>query len=345
MLARLTTCGHLRAAWPLVHARSYALSRFPEKQVGSGRKPRRETLRGKSATRERPSSPPFDTLEREERPSSEDSDIWGQRSPARNPQEGLGRLLLGHDTLVVTRQIEMANIFLGFEQTNKYVISNEEGETLGYIAEEPRSLLSIFTRQVLHTHRPFRALVMDLHGDPILWLRRPFTWINSRMFVQRVDESHAQGEPVLDTFAEVQQRWHLWRRRYDLFLREKQRHILSTVSEAQPEPETDLFRQFAVVDQGFLAWSFSLRDGRGQQVASVNRAFRGFGREIFTDTGRYFVRFGEDPNEAFKRTAIIRDLTLEERASILALAINIDFDYFSRHSGCASRRLVSSSPF
>ena len=42
------------------------------------------------------------------------------------------------------------------------------------------------------------------------------------MFVQRLNDGNQytpEGEPVLDTFAEVQQEWHLWRRRYDLFLK------------------------------------------------------------------------------------------------------------------------------
>lgn len=41
------------------------------------------------------------------------------------------------------------------------------------------------------------------------------------MYVQRLqdyDSYTPEGEPVLDTFAEVQQVWHPWRRRYDLFL-------------------------------------------------------------------------------------------------------------------------------
>jgi hypothetical protein len=56
----------------------------------------------------------------------------------------------------------------------------------------------------------------------VLQIRRPFAWINSRMYVQRLKDWHGYtttGEPVLDTFAEAQQRWHMWRRRYDLFLR------------------------------------------------------------------------------------------------------------------------------
>ncbi|KAJ8517304.1 hypothetical protein ONZ45_g5478 [Pleurotus djamor] len=218
---------------------------------------------------------------------------------------------------------------------------------------------------MLATHRPFRALVMDLAGSPILWVRRPFAWINSRMYVQRLkhfSEYTPEGEPLLDTFAEVQQRWHPWRRRYDLFLRQSHHRILSTTSDPQPEPSPAVFNQAFQVDEGILAWNFKLFDGRTQEVAHVHRAFRGFGRELFTDTGefwlhmlpllprlliyrhhlgQYFVRFGANPEEhdssnqspSTSTPTIIRDLTLDERALILALAINIDCDYFSRHSG------------
>jgi hypothetical protein len=81
----------------------------------------------------------------------------------------------------------MLNIFVGFEQTNKYVIcrchvpyafaplmtgriANEAGEVLGFIAEEPRGLLASFSRQILRTHRPFRAVIMDREGTPVLWV-------------------------------------------------------------------------------------------------------------------------------------------------------------------------------
>lgn len=93
-------------------------------------------------------------------------------------------------------------------------------------------------RQAFATHRPFKATIMDTKGSPIMWvstsrltfsmgsnvmqLRRPFAWINSRMYVQRLKgsmEQTTEGEPILDTLGEVQQVWHPWRRRYDLFIR------------------------------------------------------------------------------------------------------------------------------
>lgn len=185
---------------------------------------------------------------------------------------------------------------------------------------------------------------------------------------------------------------------YGLY-RRKTLQILSKASDPQPEPEPEpeTFHQFSQIDEGLWAWSFTLRDHTGQDIASVNRAFRGFGREvrtchdiqqkvwilikidvqIFTDTGQYFVRFGPqpfNPEGPFSQAPpITRSLSLEERAvslisvhcttcaalmmsplfalrlcslwqvcytpsfslwgySLTCLAVNIDFDYFSRHS-------------
>ncbi len=75
------------------------------------------------------------------------------------------------------------------------------------IAEEGQTFVASMMRQALRTHRPFRSIVMDKYGVPILWvgiiktpsgsgaypfssfgvvmvqIRRPFAFINSRIFV------------------------------------------------------------------------------------------------------------------------------------------------------------------
>ncbi len=67
-----------------------------------------------------------------------------------------------------------------------------------------------------------------------------------------------------------------------MYFRQETRRILSLASETQPEPEpeSDVFHQFTKIDAGFWAWHFTLNDARGEEIASVNRAFRGFGREV-----------------------------------------------------------------
>lgn len=63
-------------------------------------------------------------------------------------------------------------------------------------------------------------------------------------------------------------------------LRDKSRRILSTIYEPQPEPALDQFTQFAQIDEGLWAWDFTLRDEQRDELASINRRFRGFGREV-----------------------------------------------------------------
>lgn len=258
--------------------------------------------------------------------------------------------LLSQSALVVSREIEMMNIFLGFEQANKYSIHAPSGELVGYLAEEEQGLLGgALQRQVLRTHRPFRATIMDTSGRPVLMIRRPFTWINStaHIYAVRSDYPVGYGAPQdhdLELIGEVQQRWHLYKRRYELFLRRR-------------EEQEENFVQFAQIDAGFLSWTFLMQDAESKLVGAIDRNFRGFGREIFTDTGQYVLRFdsvgetamtdarlSEPTSEAGGKQRGIaeglelveshgtRPLTLDERAVALATAVSIDFDYFSRHS-------------
>lgn len=103
------------------------------------------------------------------------------------------------------------------------------------------------------------------------------------------------------------------------------------------------YHQFAYVDEPFLSWDFSLMSSSSQLLGSVNRNFAGFGREIFTDTGVYALRMdaaglSEEPSHLISRTgetevAQNAAMTLDQRAVMLATAVSIDFDYFSRKRG------------
>ncbi|KAI6167184.1 Scramblase-domain-containing protein [Pisolithus thermaeus] len=330
-------------SWVHQLRRTYAISRFPERRTGFGRsssamrRPQRESEPSRQEDLQHPSYE--DTTSFRTNTQLWDNAVTRERSS--RSYQSCSRLR--------TRQLEMLNIFAGFEQSNKYVIcTNTYGcEPLGYIAEEPRGFLSMFARQIFRTHRPFCALVMDLEGSPLLWLRRPFAWINSRMFVQRfpaVDSSPPSGKSVLDTFAEVQQEWHLWRRRYNLFLKSNPLRVLTPISATDSEPESPgvQFKQFARIDEGLWAWNFVVRDANGDGMATIQRAFRGFGREFFTDTGQYAISFNAPEEEELpNRGELIRaprrshgrDLTLDERAVRgLMIPVDIDYDYFSRHS-------------
>lgn len=262
-------------------------------------------------------------------------------------------------------------VLVGFEQANKYAIVDPLGNPIGYIAEEDTTMVKTMSRQLLKTHRPFKASVLDLEGNEILKIHRPFAFINSRIMISTPDDR---------LIGEVQQEWHLIRRRYNLFTIEQpdpseyasdsQTTAISTDRNADGKGLNR--QQFAHIDGGFLALDFDMQDEQGQKMASVNRNFVGFARELFTDSGQYALRFdaavlqdlqqeqglGATPVsttpstdmtekersdakdiQAYKDEQALAQLesrgglTLDQRAIMLACAVSIDFDYFSRHSG------------
>lgn len=176
--------------------------------------------------------------------------------------------------------------------------------------EESQSVAKAVARQMLRTHRSFTATVLDPEGKVLLSVHRPFYMISSAITVK---------DPEGEEIGEVHQHWHMWRRRYDLFVRKE---------------------QFARCDEGFLAIQFGARSEDGQLLGFVDKHFTGFAREIFTDGRQYAIHL--DPYttlgamagaDAAVSSEPPRVLTYDERCVMLAMGISIDFDYFSLHSG------------
>eukprot|EP00850_Spirogloea_muscicola_P002038 SM000007S20998 [mRNA] locus=s7:1303263:1307521:- [translate_table: standard] len=265
--------------------------------------PLKEALRGQqdnpSVTQPAPSQP-----------------LVGELQPA-SPQEARLAPVLARPDLIITRQIEWGTVLIGYEQRNVYnIVDPRQGsEPVGHIMEQPGSFL---LRQFVGIRRPLTALVTDAIGNTLVTIRRPFWLINSRMYIE------IDGEVV----GEVHRRWHLWKRIYDVYLGNK---------------------QFATLENaGFWWWTFTLEDNEKRKLAEIDRNFRGIGYEFLTDAGQYVVRFGDivpgghspqaqgkhwDQLDPVPQLEVIRPLTLTERAITMALAVSLDNDYFSRHSG------------
>ncbi|CDF34651.1 unnamed protein product [Chondrus crispus] len=127
--------------------------------------------------------------------------------------------------------------------------------------------------------------------------------------------------PEGERIGEVNMNWHMWRRRYSLYVQKE---------------------QFAEVNSGFLAVDFDMRDMDGKKMASVNKDFTGFARELFTDARQYVLRM--DPSYGLSHDAnLVNDANTinlgqeeysdtkmgqRERAVVLAAALAIDFGMF-----------------
>lgn len=271
------------------------------------------------------------------------------------PHHPVATTILNEPTIVVERQIEMMNVFLGFEQANKYALLDVMGNRIGYMQERDFSIGKAIMRQIYKLHRPFTVDVYDNWGNVILTIRRPFSWINSHIKaflppITRIEQDYlkkssnyqhevqstmpfgsSSNVPIPQSISESQsdgilvgesiQNWHLWRRRYELFQRDFE--------------SDDSFSEYGQIDAPFLSFDFPVTDNNGKIMASVDRNWVGLGRELFTDTGVYVVRF--DSSQSFEgvypsELLSSKILNFDQRAVLLANAISIDYDYFSRHS-------------
>lgn len=315
-------------------------------------------------------------------------------SPVHIPEDPNGVLkenhpstnILANSGVVVQRQLEMMNVMIGFEQANKYVIMDAQGNHIGYMAEQEKSFGNAMARQWFKTHRSFVTHVFDRHENEVLRFHRPFAWINSRIkiydpldvttgtsyssstplqsttpgsLVQASVSSNARVSPLgldeMRVVGEAQQQWAPLRRKYNLFTYHQSPNPVTDMSTQKfPLSESELsqaqklqlaqtsgqgqgdFNQFAYVDEPFLSWDFSLRSADNRLIGSVNRDFAGFAREFFTDTGVYALRMdsaGVVTERSPTGSSTPTGMTLDQRAVMLATAVSVDFDYFSRHSG------------
>ena len=76
--------------------------------------------------------------------------------------------ILSHSSVVVTRQLELMNVTLGFEQANKYTIMDPRGNHIGYMAERELGMGNMMARQMFSTHRSFTTHVFDIKGTEVL---------------------------------------------------------------------------------------------------------------------------------------------------------------------------------
>ncbi|KAJ8115456.1 hypothetical protein OPT61_g2907 [Boeremia exigua] len=219
-------------------------------------------------------------------------------------------------------------------------------------------------KEVLRFHRPFswinsRIRVYDAVGDGSSYTSS--TQLHGTSTASIVNQTSANVSSLdladMRIIGATEQEWAPLRRKYNMFLARNLTDAASGTTQIAPGtlPLSDSkamtvaegdnrevgMLQFARVDERFLSWDFSLLSEDNRLLGSVNRNFGGFAREIFTDTGVYALRMdaaalAQEPSHLVSQTGqgdVGPGMTLDQRAVMLATAVSIDFDYFSRHSG------------
>ncbi len=195
------------------------------------------------------------------------------------------------------RQIkEWGEILIGYEGSNKYELLNDQGQKIGFIAEQSSGIFKLLIRSLFKSHRPLDVRIYDKNGSEVIVMDRPFYFFFSTMFV------HDRTGRKIGT---IDQKFAIFRKRYEL--------------------KDHLGNAFAKIDSGFFSFfNFhieSLKDGRS--LGHIQKKWGNLLKEIFTDSDT----FGVD---------ISNDLTEEQKAIVLATAISVDFDYFEDNNARGS---------
>jgi len=160
------------------------------------------------------------------------------------------------DTLafVIQQRKEWGEILTGFETQNKYVICNEDGDTLFLAAEESGFLL----RNFLKSLRPFTLRIMTADQQVVVRVERPF-----RFYFHKIEVYDGAGNPL----GSVQRRWSWMRRVY-------------SVLNADGQEIYDLFGPV------LHPWTFEIRQD-GRQIGKITKKWSGLLKETFTDADNF----------------------------------------------------------
>ena len=166
-----------------------AFKTLPPGPRGSSRRPPpplpkwKRSLKRRQSSSQPPAKPPgpprekqssFDAVSGALR--NADSENNSLLSPVHIPEDPDGVLnekhpatsILSNSSIVVTRQLELMNVMLGFEQANKYVIMDPQGQHIGYMAERELGMGNMMARQMFSTHRSFTTHIFDRQGKEVL---------------------------------------------------------------------------------------------------------------------------------------------------------------------------------
>jgi len=206
-----------------------------------------------------------------------------------NPQ--LQQMLM-QDAIIVQQAIEMGNVLLGIEGSNKYDVFGPTGHKLGAVAEVSGGAGGFILRQIFNSARACKLQIFDMQGQEIGLIDKPFRFIFSEM-VAIGKNTEGMGE-----VGRV--------KRVGLIARN---YTISVGGVNQFSIKSSLFQfgriKFDVTRNGIV-------------VASIAKKYEGFMKMAFTQADNFSIQFFD------------KNLTLEERYSLFATLFLIDFNVFEQ---------------
>jgi len=195
------------------------------------------------------------------------------------------------NVILIKQKFETAEIF-GFECRNRYWIQTEDGKPFGYCAEAKLGFGDVLLRQFLGHWRTFDIIGTDIHDQRTFRANHPFRWFFNRLDI------YGSGDRLVGS---LQQRFAWFNKKFDFL--DSQDRVIMTVNSP--------FWKF---------WTFPVTIGI-KKVAIIEKKWSGLGKELFTDSDNFRVRFMD------------QTLNLDQKLLLLTGAVFIDILYFETPAG------------
>ena len=198
------------------------------------------------------------------------------------------------DEIYVQQKKEWTEIIVDFETVNRYAVMDQNKKTLGMVAERGGGIFHHIKRAIFRSHRAFEIDVIDNSGKSTLMLSRNFFFFFSDLFVTSGD-----GQKI----GKIHRRFGILHKKYDLY-----------------DQHDNLFAK--IKSPIWRLWTFPVvAASTGQEIGEISKKWGGMLREIFTDADTFRVQYKQHP------------WTSQQRATVFAAAVSIDFDFFEDNQG------------
>jgi uncharacterized protein YxjI len=195
--------------------------------------------------------------------------------------------LKDQNQLIIRQRKELAEL-IGFETRNKYEIRNQNGDVIGFCAEQHKGFLGLVMRQFFGHWRSFELHFFNNERQQVFIVKHPF-----RFFFQRL-EVFGGGRFI----GSVQQRFGIVKKKFDI--------------------ENPQGRVILKMQSGFLQfWTFPIFKG-SMEAAVIRKKWSGLLKEAFMDADNFQLEFGrveldETEKSLILASAIFIDLQYFER--------------------------------
>lgn len=162
-------------------------------------------------------------------------------------------------SLVISQKKEWGEILTAFETKNKYAILDESGNELYFAAEDSGSTI---LRWFLKALRPFTITILNVDGQVVLKVKRPF-----RFYFHHIEVSDNMGQSL----GTIERRFSVLRR------------IYAVIDSSGKE----IYQLFGPL---LKPWTFHIKN-EGQEYGKITKKWSGLLKEGFTDADNFALIF------------------------------------------------------